>query len=134
MSDELHTFITAFLPPFCAVRRTEVTVAQECVLLQLTAMAPTACCPCCMVPSSSVHSRYESHLTDLPWGARPVHIRLTVRTFVCQQPSCERLIFTERLPDLVALSARKTRRLVTVLQTIGTALGGQAGARLAIRL
>jgi hypothetical protein len=42
-----------------------------------------------------------------------------------------RRIFTERLPDLVAPSARKTHRLTTVLRAIGIALGGQAGARLA---
>jgi transposase len=34
----------------------------------------------------------------------------------------------------VAASARKTRRLVTVLRAIGMALGGNAGARLAARL
>ena len=80
--------------------------------LQLTATAPHARCPCCAVPSSSVHSRYQRHLTDLPWGARPVRIQLTVRKFVCQNPSCGRRIFTERLPDLVAAYARKTHRLV----------------------
>jgi hypothetical protein len=37
-------------------------------------------------------------------------------------------IFTERLPALTAVYARKTHRLVTALQAIGVALGGQAGA------
>ena len=49
--------------------------------LQLTATAPTAACPCCAVPSSSIHSRYQRHLTDLPWGTRAVRIQLTVRKF-----------------------------------------------------
>jgi transposase len=86
------------------------------------------------MPSSSIHSHYQRHLTDLSWGTRPVHIRLTVRKFVCQHPRCERRIFTERLPDLVAPSARKTMRLIAVLRAIGVALGGQAGVRLAARL
>jgi transposase len=43
-------------------------------------------------------------------------------------------IFTERLPDFVAPSARKTDRLITVLRAIGVALGGNAGARLAAHL
>src|SRR6266540_1585028 len=128
MSNELHTCITALLPPSCGVRLTEVTVAQAYVLLQLTAMAPTACCPCCMVPSSSVHSRSQRHLTDLPWGTRPVRIQLSVRKVVCRQPTCQRHIFTERLPALVETDARKTSRLVSVLQAIGIALGGHAGA------
>jgi transposase len=134
MSHELHTLITALLPQSCAVRLTEVTVAKAYVLLHLTATALTACCPCCMVPSSSVHSCYQRHLTDLPWGTRPVRLQLTVRKFVCRQPTCQRHIFTERLPALVEAYARKTSRLVSVLRAIGVALGGNAGARLAARL
>jgi transposase len=38
------------------------------------------------------------------------------------------------VPELVAVYARKTCRLVATLQAIGMALGGQAGARLAHRL
>jgi transposase len=102
--------------------------------LQLTASAPTACCPGCALPSSAVHSRYQRHLSDPPWGGRAVHLQLSVRTFVCRQPTCARRIFTERLPELVAPSARKTTRLIAVLRAIGVALGGQAGARLAARL
>jgi hypothetical protein len=63
-----------------------------------------------------------------------VLLQLTVRKFVCRNPSCERRIFTERLPDLVAPSARKSTRLIMTLRAIGMALGGQAGARLAARL
>jgi transposase len=109
-------------------------VEQASVQLQLTATAPTAACPCCAVRSSSIHSRYQRHLTDLPWGTRTVRIQLRVRKFVCRNPHCECRIFTERLPELVAAYARKTRRLITVLRAVGMALGGNAGARLAARL
>jgi transposase len=130
----IHTLMTPLLPPSRAVHLTEVTVELTEVCLQLTTTAPNASCPRCTVPSSSVHSRYQRHLTDLPWGTRPVRIRLTVRKFVCRNPSCPRRIFTERVPDLVAAYARKTHRLLAALQAIGVALGGQAGARLAHRL
>jgi transposase len=86
------------------------------------------------VSSSSIHRRYQRHLTDLPWGTCTVRIQLRARKFVCQNPRGERRIFTERLPELVAAYARKTRRLITVLRAIGVALGGNAGARLAARL
>jgi transposase len=112
----------------------EVDVEDESMRLQLTATAPTAACPRCAVPSSSVHSRYQRRLTDLPWGARAVRIQLTVRKFLCRNRACGRRIFTERLPELVAAYGRKTHRLVTILRAIGMALGGQAGARLAARL
>jgi transposase len=134
MNHELHTFVTTLLSPTSDVRPVKITVEQDTVRFQLTATAPHARCPRCTVPSSSAHSRYRRHLTDLPWGTCPVRVQPTVRKFVCQHPSCERRIFTERLPAFVAAHARKTRRLVTALRAIGMALGGQAGARLAARL
>jgi transposase len=107
---------------------------QASIRLQLTATAPTAACPRCAMSSSSVHRRYQRHLTDLPWGTHAVRLQLTVRKFFCRNPNCARRIFTERLPALVAAYARKTRQLVTALRAIGVALGGNAGARLAARL
>jgi transposase len=131
---ELRTFIMHLLPLTQAVHLTRVTMEADHVLLQLTTTALTACCPCCARPSSSVHSRYQRHLTDLPWGTRPVRLQLTVRKFVCRNPRCRRRIFTERVPALATAYARRTQRLATVLQALGIALGGQAGARLAHRL
>src|SRR5262245_59972438 len=131
MTHVLHTFVTTLLSSTPDVRLDKVTLEQDTVRLELTATAPQARCPCCAVPSSSVHSYYQRHLTDLPWGTRVVRLHLIVRKFVCRNTTCTRRIFTERLPALVAPSARKTQRLTTVLRAIGQALGGQAGARLA---
>jgi transposase len=134
MSHERHTVATTLLPPTYAVRLTHVTVEKASIRVQLTAIAPTAACPRCGIFSSSIHRRYQRHLTDLPWGTRLVRIQCIVRKFICRNLSCERRIFTERLPALVATDARKTHRVIMVLQAIGIALGGQAGARLAARL
>jgi transposase len=116
------------------MRLMEVAVEDASVQVQLMAVAPTASCPDCTMPSSSIHSRYQRRLADLPWGSLAIHIQLTVRKFVCRHTDCPRRIFTERLPDLVATYARKTHRLITALRAIGMALGGNAGARLAARL
>ena len=132
--DTTAQWLKALLPPPCSVHLDAVTVEPETLQVQLTTTAPSACCPLCAVPSTRVHSRYQRHLTDLPWGSLSVHIRLTVRKFVCRTATCARRIFTERLPALVAVSARRTCRLVTALRAIGIALGGNAGARLAARL
>jgi transposase len=134
MSHNLHTLITALLPRTCAVGLSGVTVEQASVRLHLTATAPTAPCPGCAVSSSSIHSRYQRHLTDLPWGTRAVHLQLTVRKFRCWNPTCARRMFTERVPDLVAAYGRHTHRLAAALRAIGLALGGNGGARLAARL
>jgi hypothetical protein len=120
MSLELQTLSTELLPPTRGVRLIEVDVEDASVRLQLTTTAPTATCPGCAVPSSSVHSRYQR--------------RLTVRKFRCRNGACGRRIFTERVSDLVAAYGRHTHRLVTILRAIGLALGGQPGARLAARL
>jgi transposase len=134
MAPELQTLITALLPPSCAVRLTAVTLEQASVRLQLTATVPPAACPRCTVSSSSIHNRYQRHLTDLPWGTRAVHLQLIVRKFLCRNPTCARRMFTERLPALVAAYARKTGQLAAALRALGVALGGNAGARLAARL
>jgi transposase len=134
MAHELQTLITKLFPCARGIRLTEITIEDESVRLQLTATAPTAACPCCAVSSSSVHSRYQRHLTDLPWRTHAVRLQLTVRKFFCRNPSCTRRIFTERLPALVATYARHTSQLVTALRAIGLALGGNAGARLAAHL
>jgi len=60
-----------------------------------------------------------------------VKLVLRVRKFFCKAPSCERRIFTERLPGVVAPRARTTERLTVLLQAVAFALGGEAGARLA---
>jgi transposase len=56
---------------------------------------------------------------------------MQVGKFFCDNADCQRRIFTERLPQVAAPWARKTVRFVGCLQTIGIALGGAAGARLA---
>jgi transposase len=134
MAHELQTLITTLFPCARGIRLTEITLEDESVRLQLTATAPTAICPRCAVSSSSIHSRYQRHLTDLPWGTHSVHLQLTVRKFFCRNPTCTHRIFTERLPDFVAAYARHTSRVVAALRAIGMALGGNAGARLAAHL
>jgi transposase len=134
MSVKLRPLISALLPPTPGIRLLGVSIEDASVQLQLAGTAPTAACPRCAVPSSSVHSRYQRHLTDLPWGPRAVQIQLTARKFRCRNRACGRRIFTERLPDLVAAYGRHTHRLATALRMIGLALGGNTGARLAARL
>jgi transposase len=59
-----------------------------------------------------------------------VSIRLRVRRFFCDEPSCRREIFAERLPRVVAHYARRTERLEDLFTHVSFALGGEAGARL----
>ena len=87
-------------------------------------------CPLCHRRSTRIHSRYVRAIADLPWMGCAVHLELHVRRFFCPNEKCERQIFTERLPTVVAPYARRTIRLADVFTLIGFALGGEAGRRL----
>src|SRR5262245_66445734 len=102
--------------------------------LHVTSTQQVAPCPVCAVFTARVHSRYTRTLADLPWGSTHVRWQLRVRKFVGANGQGPRRIFTERLPEVVAPWARRTRRLVAWLIAIGLTLGGVAGVRLSRRL
>ncbi len=85
-------------------------------------------------PATRIHSLYAHHPADLPWGSHAVRFVLPVRKFFCPIATCPRRIFTERLPEVVAPSARTTVQLTALLRVIAFALGGETGARLAQRI
>src|SRR5437879_1053134 len=62
----------------------------------------TAQCPLCNCRSEKVHSHYRRVLADLPWMGHAVRMVLHIRRFFCLNPGCQRKIFTERLPGVVA--------------------------------
>jgi transposase len=103
------------------------------VSIRAASGARGARCPACGRGSSRVHSRYYRTISDLPWHGISVTLSVRARRFFCDEASCERSIFCERLPD-VAARARKTSRLEETLLAIVLELGGRAGARLAAEL
>ena len=87
-------------------------------------------CPDCGRASRTVHSRYRRKPADLSSLGRRVGVSLCVRRFYCRNAKCSRRTFAERLPELVAPHARRTRRLAAVQVRIGVALGGNAGSKM----
>ena len=57
-------------------------------------------------------------------------MRIHVRQFFCEEPSCERAIFAERLPGIVAHYARRTSRLDWWFTHVLFAFGREADPRL----
>jgi transposase len=92
--------------------------------------ASEARCSLCGSPSTKAHSRYTRLLADLPWMGHAVRLKLSLRRFFCQNPECQRKIFAERLPNVVAPYARRTLRLHELLTLIGFVGGGEAGRKL----
>ena len=106
----------------------------EEVRVHVTSYRQTSCCPLCSTPSSAIHSYYRRHPLDLPCVGRPIRLLLTVKKFFCRESSCDRKIFTERLPELIEVSSRLTKRLRSSVQEIGFATCGKGGERLSAKL
>lgn len=111
----------------------EVIVDPDVIILKAQSTTTYGCCPICQQTSSRIHSHYCRHIADLSWAAKPVIILLSVRRFRCNNPHCERKIFSERFTSIPAYG-RRTTRMQHQLAQIGFQLGGQAGARLATLL
>jgi transposase len=78
-----------------------------------------------------VHSRYQRSLADAAIGGQPVMLRLLVRRLFCDHTDCPAHTFAEQIPGLTTRYARRSPLLRQMLETIGLALAGRAGARLA---
>ena len=123
--------LVTLFPQWRGLRITHAVPGSE----RLTVVAHTtvriASCPLCHQPASSVHSRYQRNVADLPCGGRAVTLVIHARRFFCRTSTCPRRTFRERLPALVAPGARRSCGLLAALARIGMALGGNPGARLA---
>jgi transposase len=106
-----------------------LSACDDVITMVVAAIGDEAHCPLCDQPSARIHSHYTRLAADLPWNGVAVRLRLTTRRFFCPNDDCQRKIFTERLPELIAPYARRTLRLTEALELIGFALGGEAGAR-----
>jgi transposase len=88
-----------------------------------------AACPQCQPRSSAVHSTYRRTVADLPLAGATRFLHLQVRRFCCRHTTCPQRIFAERVPTLVAVRGRDSRRGWAALRHVGLAVGGRAGGR-----
>lgn len=107
---------------------------DEALTVTMVSTQFSPCCPLCGVAARRVHSRSTRHVTDLPCGGNPVRLLLQVRKYFCEESTCARKIFVERLTPFVDPWARVTRRLCQIVQVIGLATGGRLGVRVTDRL
>lgn len=104
------------------------------VSVEAHARSEAAACSRCGHDSTRVHSRYQRTMSDAAIGGRAVVIRPWVRRFFCDNPACKAVTFVEQLPGVTVRYARRTGALRAMLESIGLALAGRAGTRLAARL
>jgi transposase len=120
----------AILPDPAKLRLICLHADGDGVILAARTVARSVRCPLCDSPSRRIHSRYLRSIADLPRQGISVRLRLHARRFFCDNPVCERRIFTERLPTVVAPYSRRTHRLDAWFTQVAFALGGEPGARL----
>jgi transposase len=113
--------------PGCAVDEVRLTASAVVLVAHTTALE--ASCPSCGQPSSRLHSHYHRSPRDLPFGTKPVRLLLQVRRFFCDQASCPRRTFAERLPGLLSVKTQRTVRFSAGVQALGFASSGEAAAR-----
>jgi transposase len=111
----------------------QLIVEAERFTLVVVPTRRTGTCPLCQRKSSRIHSHYERTLADLPWGSRPIRLRVQARRFRCVNRRCSQRIFGERFADVVRVHARRTEAQRRALEDFGMEAGGAAGARLAQR-
>ena len=117
------------LPPGAGLVVERVQLWDEIVHVSVCCEAIGASCSKCGAWSEAFHSSYERNLADLPISGRQAVVDLRVRRFRCYQPDCPRKTFVEQVPVLAERYAHRTRRLRSLLEQIGLALGGRPASR-----
>lgn len=107
---------------------------DETLTILISSTEATARCTYCGTTATHIHSRYHRRLSDLPVSGYSVKLRVEVRRFFCQHPSCPRKTFVEAFVPLAGRYAQQTNRLQITLQQLVLALGGEMGARVGARL
>lgn len=111
-----------------------VMLSPEKIVIRCRSRSTASRCPTCRRKSARLHSRYERRIADLPWQGRFVTLLMQARRLRCSNRNCRQQIFVERANEVATSHSRRSVRLCEIQRTVGLALGGEAGARLADRI
>jgi transposase len=123
--------VARLIPPSLHVDA--LLVGDDGLTIRVVAEEADVHCPVCGESADRVHSRATRTLADLPWAGVTVRLQVRIRKFFCENPTCPRRIFSERLDGIAAVAARRTDRQRAALLDLAVALGGEAGARMAAK-
>ncbi|MFI8829352.1 ISL3 family transposase [Streptomyces sp. NPDC053431] len=131
MNEEPYSLLDLLFPSVSGIAIRAVDTEGEAVRVEACCTPSGALCPGCGGWTERVHSSYLRFPSDLPSGGRRLVLSLRVRRFTCTDTSCPRRTFAEQVPGLTRRHGQSTERLRSAMGTIGLALAGRAGARLA---
>ncbi|WP_084299316.1 transposase family protein [Dyadobacter tibetensis] len=90
-------------------------------------------CPVCEKHSNKIHDHYTRTISDLPVFQNKATIFLKTRKFKCQNPQCNRKVFSEQTPYILRYS-RRTQRVSKLLDSLSIELTGKLGSMLSQQL
>jgi transposase len=125
------SLLESLLPADVGLRIDAVALESSTIVVEATTTSTDAPCPRCHHHSTTRHCRYRRHLRDQPCRGWPLRLTLSAWKYVCPRPGCPQRLFCERLTGLARARARTTTDLDHAHRSLGLALGGEAGARLA---
>ncbi|MFE9686833.1 transposase family protein [Streptomyces sp. NPDC006285] len=131
MEEVLLRLKELLFPSIVAVAVLSADVHIAIVRVDARCTADGAACPVCGTWSNRVHGSYLRFPADVPSGGRGVVLQLKVRRFTCGNSDCARRTFVEQMPGLTRRHSQRTERLRSTLASVGLALAGRAGARIA---
>ena len=99
------------------------------VAITLAAARTTVACPVCAPVATRMHRGSSRTRADVPWQGQPVAVVRHARRFCCEVASGSRRIVAARCPGPAARQSRRRTRLPSLVQAMGVARGGAAGAR-----
>ncbi|MFH9983950.1 ISL3 family transposase [Streptomyces sp. NPDC017179] len=131
MEETLLRLKELLFPSIADVAVLSVDVNEEAISIGARSTGVGGACPDCGSRSNLVHSSYLRFPADVSSAGRRVVLCLRVRRFFCLGPACQRRTFVEQIPGLTRRYGRRTERLRSTLASVGLALAGRAGARMA---
>jgi transposase len=121
-------FPAFLLPVGLQVTDCSVSVMEEQIIIEASSPQLNSTCPTCGCSSERKHSKYLRVFGDLPTSGFYVKISLQSRKYFCDNPDCNRKIFTERFAEEILPYHRRFNRCKELLNNLGLELGGNRGS------
>jgi len=100
------------------------------VLLKAVSYSNSAICPYCQTPSNKRHSVYVRKPRALPCADAEIQLVLSVQRYFCENPSCTRKTFAERIPETVEFYSRRTIDLEALLGIMAFEMSAETVGRI----
>ncbi|MFE5706838.1 transposase family protein [Rhodococcus koreensis] len=126
--------VRVLLPHLAGIDVVGVWRVGSTIRIQARSRGDRAWCSRCDGEATRVHSRYRRQLTDTAIGGHPVLIDVRARRFFCDTTDCAATTFAEQIAGLTERWSRRTPAGTAMIEAIGLAAAGRAGARLSGRL